>query len=95
LTHAQHHPTHAHPAANMLVDGIWRFFCYHTRPQQTPIFFVPITLSYGIAISTYEWTEQSFLGMVRSVLDMAPRTLARLVMELSSGRRLYQQLSCL
>jgi hypothetical protein len=23
LAHCQHHPAHAHPAADVLVDGIW------------------------------------------------------------------------
>jgi hypothetical protein len=54
LTHAQHHPAHAHPAADVLVDRIWGFFCYHTRPQPTPTFLIPITLSYGIAINRDE-----------------------------------------
>jgi hypothetical protein len=25
LAHCQHHPAHAHPAADVLVDGIWSF----------------------------------------------------------------------
>ena len=29
LAHAQHHPAHAHPAADMLVDRIGGFLCYH------------------------------------------------------------------
>src|SRR5579862_2261604 len=47
LAHAQHHSAHAYPTANVLIDWIRRFFCYHTRPQETVVFISLITQSYG------------------------------------------------